>query len=204
MTGEQRRRQILKVAMELFARQGFSGTTTKRIAEEAGVSEAMVFRHFATKEELYHAILDHKVCEGGMGPLPWEDEDLKEAIEKSDDFEVFYKVAKASLEHQQSDVGFVRLLFHSAFENHELATMFFEEFVWRCYDFLGEYIRKRQKEGGMREVEPRLVVRAFSGMLLHHSLNNILWDKKRKLVDVTNEEAAKEFTIILLNGIKKS
>ena len=53
----------------------------------------------------------------------------------------------------------------------------------------------------MRELEPRVAVRAFMGMLIHHSLNNILWDKKRVLLDISNEEAAKSFAEILLNGI---
>ena len=60
MAGEERRHQILAVAVSLFSERGFRGTTTKEIAHAAGVSEAMVFRHFATKEELYAAILDHK------------------------------------------------------------------------------------------------------------------------------------------------
>ena len=202
MTGEERRLQILQVAIELFAKQGFSGTTTKKIAEEAGVSEAMVFRHFATKKELYHAILDHKACEG-MNDLPWEDEAIKAAIEKSDDFTVFNSLACRALHNQQKDTTFMRLLFHSAFEKHELADMFFDGFISQIYEFLSAYISKRQKEGAMRDVNPRIVVRSFLGTLIHHSMNNILWDKKRRLLDISNEEAAKEFTKILLNGIKK-
>ena len=66
MAGEERRLQILRIAVRLFSQHGFRGTTTKEIAQAAGVSEAMVFRHFATKEELYTAILDHKACEGGI------------------------------------------------------------------------------------------------------------------------------------------
>ena len=58
MAGEKRRLQILIVAVRLFSQRGFRGTTTKEIAHAAGISEAMVFRHFATKEELYAAILD--------------------------------------------------------------------------------------------------------------------------------------------------
>ena len=65
MAGEERRDQLLRVAMSLFSNHGFRGTTTKEIAHAAGVSEAMVFRHFATKEDLYAAILDHKACSGG-------------------------------------------------------------------------------------------------------------------------------------------
>jgi hypothetical protein len=46
------------------------------------------------------------------------------------------------------------------------------------------------------------VVRAFIGMIIHHSLNNTLWDPTRRLLNLTNEEAAREFTGILLLGIK--
>jgi AcrR family transcriptional regulator len=60
MSGENRRRQLLRVAIDTFARDGFGGTKTRDIASAAGVSEAILFRHFATKEDLYHAILDAK------------------------------------------------------------------------------------------------------------------------------------------------
>ena len=60
MTGDARRQQILQTAVDLFSKRGFKGTTTKEIAKVAGVSEAMVFRHFASKDELYGAILHNK------------------------------------------------------------------------------------------------------------------------------------------------
>src|SRR6476660_5120755 len=53
-----RRRGIVEAAVPLFARKGFAGTTTREIAEAAGVSEALVFKHFATKTALYDAILE--------------------------------------------------------------------------------------------------------------------------------------------------
>jgi len=49
MAGEDRRRQLIEVAIELFSQRGFAGTTTKEIAAAAGVTEAVIFRHFATK-----------------------------------------------------------------------------------------------------------------------------------------------------------
>src|SRR5687767_6461215 len=55
MRAATRRNQIVAVAAELFASRGFSGTTTKEIAEGAGVSEAIIFRHFASKDQLYAA-----------------------------------------------------------------------------------------------------------------------------------------------------
>src|SRR5688572_17283229 len=61
ISSEDRRDQIINVAAQLFSQKGFNGTTTKEIAEQAGVSEAIIFRHFQTKQELYSAILDVKV-----------------------------------------------------------------------------------------------------------------------------------------------
>jgi hypothetical protein len=81
--------------------------------------------------------------------------------------------------------------------------MFVSQNMVPLYEFLGGYISQRQADGVFRQIEPRLVVRAFVGMLIHHSLNNTLWDKKRKILDVSNEEAANAFADIILNGIKK-
>ena len=53
----------------------------------------------------------------------------------------------------------------------------------------------------MIDVEPRVAVRAFVGMVIHHSLNNNLWDQKRTLLSISNKEAARQFTEILLNGV---
>ncbi len=202
MTGDERREQIIQTAVELFSVNGFNGTTTKKIAAAAGISEAMVFRHFASKDELYEAILHSKVCEGGEHQFPWEGNSLLiKAMEEGDDHQVFFVLALHALDKHQADSRFLRLLFYSALEDHELAERFVLDFIAGLYDFIGSYIEKRQKAGAMRNVNPRIVVRAFMGMLIHHSLTNILWDKKRKLLDVTNAEAAKNFAEILLGGI---
>lgn len=198
MAGDERRLQILRVAVSLFAHEGFRGTTTKRIAQAAGVSEAMVFRHYATKEELYTAILDHKACSGdAINPELM----VADALKRKDDRAVFQGLALGALEHHEQDPEFQRLLMHSALEGHELAEMFFEKFVRRVYQFLGTYISERQQDGAMIQIEPAIVVRAFVGMIIHHSLNNNLWDPHRRLLSISNEDAARHFTDILLNGI---
>lgn len=203
MTGDLRRVQILQTAVDLFSQRGFKGTTTKEIARAAGVSEAMVFRHFATKEELYGAILDNKGCQDGVHKFPWEENGvLQKAIEQKDDLAVFYNIAVDALNKHQTDVAFMRLLFYSALEEHELADRFFHEFIERVYEFIGGYISRRQKDGAFKKMNPRIAVRAFLGMLIHHSLNNILWDKNRNILKISNEEAAKSFAEILLGGIR--
>jgi AcrR family transcriptional regulator len=201
MPGDKRREQILQAAFDLFSRRGFSGTTTKDIAKMSGVSEAMVFKHFSSKDELYGAILEAKKCSDGLNQFPWEsNEPLLAAMAAKDDFGVFYHFATQALEKHQSDVAFMRLLFYSALEEHELAERFFGEFVTEIYKFLGSYLEKRQADGAFRKIDPRIIVRSFLGMLIHHSLNNILWDKKRRILDIDNETAAKSFAEMILCG----
>jgi AcrR family transcriptional regulator len=56
MTEKQKR--ILHKALELFSEQGFANTSTASIAQEAGVSEGLIFRHFQNKDGLLNAILN--------------------------------------------------------------------------------------------------------------------------------------------------
>jgi len=197
MAGEERRLQILRVAMRLFSQRGFRGTTTKEIALAAGVSEAMVFRHFATKEALYSAILDQKAClHDEMDPL----QIVGDAVKRKDDLAVFEGIALNALNQHESDPEFQRLLLHSALEEHELAQMFWEKFVRRVYRVLGGYIRERQRDGAMIAIDPPVVIRAFIGMVMHHSLNNNLWDRRQTLLKISNAAAARKFARILLFG----
>lgn len=203
MSGENRREVILHAAFDLFSKRGFSGTTTKDIAKASGVSEAMVYKHFSSKDELYAAILHAKKGDQNHQRPPWEEnKEMMAAMEKNDDFGVFFYFAIRALDKQQEDIAFMRMIFYSALEEHEMADTFFTEFVGKIYEFLGSYIKKRQKEGALRKMEPKIVVRAFMGMLIHHSLNNILWDKNRTLLNITNKEAAKNFAELILTGTK--
>jgi AcrR family transcriptional regulator len=54
----ERREQILDAATRAFARTGFSATSLDDIAAEAGVSHVILYRHFASKADLYRAVLD--------------------------------------------------------------------------------------------------------------------------------------------------
>src|SRR5262245_24589940 len=63
LDSDERRKMIVAAAVPLFARKGFAGTTTKELAEAAGISEGLLFRHFPSKKLLYGEILQLG-CEG--------------------------------------------------------------------------------------------------------------------------------------------
>jgi TetR/AcrR family transcriptional regulator len=54
----ERRAGIVRDATTCFADRGFGGTTTAAVAAQAGVNEALVFRHFGNKQGLYLACVD--------------------------------------------------------------------------------------------------------------------------------------------------
>src|SRR6185436_10078115 len=64
MKCDERRAAILHAARKVFAEKGFDGTTTRELAAAAGVSEALLYKHFPSKESLYAAM--RGAC--GKGP----------------------------------------------------------------------------------------------------------------------------------------
>ena len=63
----ERRNQLLSAAARVYARYGYRGSTTRRIADEAGVNEVTIFRQFGTKDALIHEAI--ATCGGGQ-PIP--------------------------------------------------------------------------------------------------------------------------------------
>jgi len=169
-----RREQILDVATRLFARQGFQGTTTRQISEHAGVTEALVFRHFSSKEDLYWAVIERKI--NAASPAKRMRERLNAG---GTDLEVLSGIAAEILERRAKDQTLSRLLLYSALENHRLSHRFFRIYVAECYDVLAEYIRRRIAEGRFRALDPLLAARGFLGMVVYHSWIQELYGGKR-------------------------
>src|SRR5215831_11950766 len=68
LSAEERRQAIADAVRDVFADKGFDGTTTRELAKAAGVSEALLYKHFPSKESLYAAMLD--AC--AQGPMATE------------------------------------------------------------------------------------------------------------------------------------
>jgi AcrR family transcriptional regulator len=172
---ENRKEQILNVAMSLFARRGFEGTTTRQIAEMARVNEAIIFRHSPSKEDLYWAIIRRKCTHTGRAQM------IEEAIAGGgSDLEIFSSIAGQMLARSRVDENITRLLLFTALERHELSQEFFHNFVAQQYESLARYIRRRVTQGAFRDVDPTLAARGFLGMVIYHYLIQELFGGKRQ------------------------
>lgn len=162
LSGLARKAAILSSATALFAAKGFNGTRTRDIAKAAGVSEALIFKHFPTKLALYQAILAEQ------SPVPPLLAELSQLAEARADEAVFLRIAETIIETVPESL--MRLLLFSALEKQPFSELFFQKHVRTFYDFLAGYIRQRIRDGVFRKVDPLLAARGFMGMLIYHRL----------------------------------
>jgi TetR/AcrR family transcriptional regulator len=196
-----RRQQILDVATRLFAESGYRGTTTREISLGVGINEALLFRHFPNKEELYWAVIDAKRRSGRGREL------LAQQLSAPGDTpaaerQKFVSIAENILRRLRGDLTLFRLLLFSALENHRLADRFFRRYVSDYYETLADYIRRRMRAGVWRRTDPLLAARAFLGMVFYHSLIQDIFGVRRHL-DFPFRRVAGTITDIWLEGMSK-
>lgn len=121
LTHEERRKRIVHAAMQAFARSGFRGTRSRDLAKAAGVSEALIFKHFPNKRAIQKAIIEERIRQTGVFISPELRElPLEEALAA-----IATRVFRAS----ERDPSFMRLLYFAGLESEPLAPMFFKRRV---------------------------------------------------------------------------
>ncbi len=194
MTGAERKAQILEVAGALLVKKGFKGTTTREIARMAGISEAMIFRHFPKKELLYKAILDSK-CYDSAG----EDRFVKVLKDKRGK-ELFREAALYLIREHETDSSLMRLLLFSALEKQQLSEIFIKSRGFEVIGLMETQLKELMSHGTIRRLDPKVAARAFIGMVLHYTLSQEIYGLK-KYNTWPNEYIADNFVEIFFEGI---
>ena len=147
-----RRRQLLGVALEVFAANGFHATSMDQVAEAAGVTKPVLYQHFGSKRRLYLELLDD------VG------QQLSEAIAKA--------VAAASGPREQVTAGF-RTYFHFVSENRSAFTLLFGSGARRDEEFADTVRRVEERfadliapliEAGIEDEHRRLLAHGLVGL----------------------------------------
>jgi AcrR family transcriptional regulator len=138
----ERREALIETAIKVFSDGSYRGTTTSEIARAAGISEPILYRHFASKRELYLAALDHV---WGDMRASWEralesTENVREALETMGRGHVTVRDCK----FQMAEL-WVQALGEAA-EDPELRKHL-RRHMREVHDFLADVIRRGQAEG---------------------------------------------------------
>ena len=166
----ERRTQIIEVAMSLFATKGFTGTTTRAIAHAADVSEAIIFRHFSTKEDLYDAIITHTVEKRSQqwhqDGTPTPDPDNLSTLLR--DF------AQTFVGRNREDATFIRLMMYSALEDHKFREKFFSIYSNPYMRSIREAIQTGIDRGIFHQVSPSSTIRSFFYSLYQYCISRFV------------------------------
>ena len=196
MPADDRHRQLLRSAIDCFARNGFGGTKTKDIAAAAGVSEAILFRHFATKDDLYHAILDMKEDQEAANSSKRE---VEECAARRDDAGVFSAVTREIFASFQEDAAFHRLILYALLEGHLMASLFHKRLGSRRRDFLRRYVVLRQSEGAFRQCDPEMALMFAVGTVIHFAMGKYLFGMKKPAMP--DEAVIRQLVEFILAGL---
>lgn len=197
MTAEQRRAQLIEIATRTFSQHGFHGTTTRQIARAAKVNEAMIFRFFPRKEDLYTAILEAK--SDIANATNWIAE-LRRMADAGDDRAVVDAVVRGVIEHHFRNPDFMRLALFSALENHGLSRSARLRWAVPLYAFLREYIATRQRDGRFRPGDPKALARAVLAVSWYHAFVETVG----AYFPLPGDQAFSVYTEFILGGLQEN
>lgn len=192
----------MQAAKPLFAMNGFRGTSVREIAKAANVSEALLYKHFASKDEIYNEILSYA---GRMGTrLVQGLEQIKPGTEKLviSVYLMFKHILFEVPGEQQRQNLHERLLFNSFLEDGHYARKVFRSIEKACWDLIEECYREAERNAHLVEMPVPFDRRAWFVHHLAMSLNLCHLPAEPAFeYDGTKEELTQQATLFALRGI---
>ncbi len=186
------RTKILQAALQLFARQGYDGTTTKDLAKLAGVAEGTVFRHFENKK----AILIEVATSGWVDILT----DLLTELSEMGSYKAVSQVIRRRMMHMKKNGDLLRVCFIEAQYHPELREKIQSEVIAKMTDVAEAFFETAMSKGIYRKMNPKIVAQVFLGIFA------IAGFSEQTIIDPDAspqalQEMAEGISDIFLNGV---
>lgn len=190
MKAPERRASILAVAKVLFADRGFHGVSVDEIARRLGVSPAVLYRHFDSKEALYEAALDEIAGR--------RESYVEAALSGPDDFAgVLLRMTRVFAASVARDPDYLRMEMHGMLEGAAAAQRFFDS-RWKGFtDFIEISLAERTPQS---RVDGRTASLMFQGMVREALYAKCILDSPRYR-DIGLEELIEQLIRLFLNAI---
>lgn len=183
------RERLLEVAARVYAEAGYHGTTTRRIADEAGLNEVTLFRQFGSKDALLREAIEQADVHG----RPVLDADAADPIAE------LHRWALAAFQRFYLHRNLIRQVLGDIVQRPEIAPRICEDTT----DELNQLVvfLTRLGERGMLPAGDPMLLRAGAAMLVHSLLSNALW---RDLVPAipAPDECARLYVEVLLRALR--
>ncbi len=196
MSTEQR---ILEAALRIFASEGYTGATTRRIAEEANVAEVTLFRKFQSKENLLREVLlTNRTSFSVLDNLFQPEKDVNIETDLRTLGKNLSKVMKDKKEDSKHRM-LMFMLFEEGRRRPEVAEILSSVFQMNITR-LSEYFELQIKNGKMRNINPRSASITFISYFVYNSLvRGVFGDSFLG----ENDEEIERFIDIFTKGILK-
>jgi AcrR family transcriptional regulator len=204
LSAEERRESILMAARSVFAENGFRGTTTRALAESAGVSEALLFQHFPNKEALYSA-MHSTFLRDQDSPAPGQMSAMRPSTETlvhivNEFYRVLIEEGEPAKKREQAILA--RLIFRSLMEDGEFARLFLRRVALGLISRIEQCIPAALAAGDLDTVP---VHQAILSWFTHHLAVTLMLHQLQSppVIDygVTNPELIEEAVRFALRGI---
>ena len=155
-TEEDTRTKILQAALQLFAKRGYEGTTTKDLAKSAGVAEGTLFRHFHSKK----AILIEVATAGWVDILT----DLLTELSEMGNYKAVSQVMRRRMLNMRQNSNLMRVCFIEAQYHPELRESIQAEVITKMTDVAEAFFETAMEKGIYRRMNPKIVAKVFLGI----------------------------------------
>lgn len=185
--------RLVEAAVQLFSRQGFKGTSTRDIANLAGVNEATLFRYFAKKADLFWAAAESRLNRLKFG------RDLQSGMAKDLDPDIIVPMLAAFMvENMAEHPELMRLLYVAHFELPG-ANQVFRDHLGPIFDAINAYFTRCAAKGLIRDLDPAIATLGLVGAVSAHLNLHELFTGQDVPWDVQN--AAPVYAQLWLNGL---
>jgi len=187
---DQTRARILAATRELYANKGSRGTTTREVAERAGVNEATLFRHFGTKQQLLAAMLDHY---SAVSTFPQIVERVRSYATTE---EQLRQLALSCIESMKLREDLIRISMAEELTNPQALTC-----AWQAPTaariVIGEFFAEKVAAGELRG-NGQWLARVFMSLIFAFVMSRKLWGD----VDLPLETAVANLVEVFYNGAR--
>jgi AcrR family transcriptional regulator len=198
--------KILKSAIMIFSEKGFSASTTKEIAKNAGVAEGTIFKYYKTKKDILSEIIIQmiKVISKNviLGPI---EKIILDENEKNIKV-IFKKIFFDRLKLLDTFFPMAKVAFTEALMNEEVRDAIYENIILKALDLFKEFHLRMVEKGLFRnDIEPEVIFRCiFANIGILIMQKKLFGDKLKIDEKMLDEELDKTFDIIFYGVTKKA